>query len=98
MNAELQGSQPIFMRMREVSAMIGMKPAAIDRAVRAGKFPPPFLIGVKAKAWDRGEIEQWYRERDAERHQRADPARPNPLSEEEKAARIEARWGRREAA
>lgn len=90
--------QPIFMRMREVCAMIGLKPAAIDRAVRAGRFPPPFLIGVKAKAWDREEIMQWKRERDAERANRADPARPSPLSDEEKTARYEARWGKREAA
>lgn len=98
MNKEKQDTPPIFMRMSEVSAMIGLKPAAIDRAVRAGRFPAPFLIGVKAKAWDREEINQWRRERDEERSQRADPARPSPLSEGEKAVRVEARWGRREAA
>jgi predicted DNA-binding transcriptional regulator AlpA len=49
--------QPIFMRMREVTAFVGLKPHAIDRAIRAGTFPRPFLIGVKAKAWKRDEID-----------------------------------------
>ena len=91
-------TQPIFMRMREVSAMIGLKPAAIDRAIRAGTFPRPFLIGVKAKAWDREEIMRWKQERDEARATYADPARPSPMSEEEKAARVEARWGKARAA
>jgi predicted DNA-binding transcriptional regulator AlpA len=91
-------TQPIFMRMREVSAMIGLKPAAIDRAVRAGLMPRPFLIGVRAKAWNRAEIEAWLKGRDEARAHYADPARPSPLSEEDKAARVEARWGRAKAA
>jgi predicted DNA-binding transcriptional regulator AlpA len=91
-------TQPIFMRMREVSAMIGLKPAAIDRAVRAGMFPRPFLIGVRAKAWSRESIENWLKERDEARATYADPARPSPMSEEEKAARVEARWGKARAA
>jgi predicted DNA-binding transcriptional regulator AlpA len=90
--------QPIFMRMREVSAMIGLKPAAIDRAIRAGTFPRPFLIGVKAKAWSRDEIMGWVAERDAERATYADPARPSPMTEEEKALQVEARWGKAKAA
>ncbi len=72
---------PIFMRMREVSAMIGLKPAAIDRSVRAGKFPRPFLIGVKAKGWKRQEIEEWLARVDADRAAYADPARPSPRSQ-----------------
>lgn len=91
-------TQPIFMRMREVSAMIGLKPAAIDRAIRAGTFPRPFLIGVKAKAWDREEIMRWKQERDEAREHYADPARPSLMTEEEKALRVEARWGKAKAA
>ena len=91
-------TQPIFLRMREVSAMIGLKPAAIDRSIRAGMFPRPFLIGVRAKAWDREEIMRWKAERDAERATYSDPARPSPMSEEDKAAIVEARWGKARAA
>ena len=83
-------TQPIFIRMRELSAMIGLKPHAIDRAVRAGLFPRPFLIGVKAKAWKKAEIEQWIAERDEARSDYADPAVPNPMTDAEKAARYEA--------
>jgi predicted DNA-binding transcriptional regulator AlpA len=86
------------MRMREVCAMVGLKPAAIDRNIRAGKFPRPFLIGVKAKAWSRDEIMDWVAERDAERATYADPARPSPMTEEEKALRVEARWPKSKAA
>ena len=68
---------PIFMRMREVCSMIGLKSHAIDRAVRAGLFPRPFRIGVAAKAWSRTEIEQWIKDRDADRAHYADPAHPN---------------------
>jgi predicted DNA-binding transcriptional regulator AlpA len=90
--------QPIFMRMSEVSAMIGLKPAAIDRAVRAGMFPRPFLIGVRAKAWSRESIENWVKERDEARANYADPARPSPMSEADKDAMVQARWGKDRAA
>jgi predicted DNA-binding transcriptional regulator AlpA len=90
--------RPIFMRMREVSAMVGLKPAAIDRSIRAGLFPRPFLIGVRAKAWDREEIMRWKQERDEARASYADPARPSPMSEADKDAMVEARWGKAKAA
>lgn len=81
---------PVFLRMKEVSALIGLKPHAIDRAIRADLFPRPFLIGVKAKAWKRDEIDAWIAERDAARANYIDPAVPNPLTEVERAARYEA--------
>lgn len=83
-------SQPIFLRMREVSALIGLKPHAIDRAIRAGEFPRPFRIGVRAKAFSKAEIDQWIADRGAERAHYSDPATPSPLTEEERAARYEA--------
>ena len=83
-------TQPIFLRMREVSTLIGLKPHAIDRAVRAGLFPRPFLIGVRAKAWKKAEIEAWIADRDRARDDYADPAVPSPLTEAERAARYEA--------
>ncbi|WP_326525517.1 helix-turn-helix transcriptional regulator [Sphingomonas sp.] len=79
--------------MKDVSTLIGLKPAAIDRAIRAGAFPRPFLIGVKAKGWDREEIEAWRRQRAADRANYADPAVPTPLSDGERAARYEAARG-----
>lgn len=84
-------TQPIFLRVREVSGLIGLKPHAIDRAVRAGLFPRPFLIGVRAKAWKKSELDAWIAERDEARDHYADPATPSPLTEVEKAARYEAR-------
>lgn len=82
--------QPMFLRGREVEKLTGLKPAARDRAIRAGLFPRPFLIGVKAKAWAVDEIEAWKRERDAARADYADPAVPTPLTEAERVARYDA--------
>ena len=81
---------PMFLRMKQVSELIGLKPAAIDRAIRAGAFPRPFLIGLKAKGWSVDEIEAWKRERDAARAHYADPAVPTPLTEAERASRYDA--------
>lgn len=83
-------TRPIFLRMRDVCDLIGLKPHAIDRAVRAGLFPRPFLIGVRAKAWKKAEINAWISERDQARDSYTDPAAPNPLTEGERAARYEA--------
>ncbi|WP_374944107.1 helix-turn-helix transcriptional regulator [Sphingomonas sp.] len=82
-------TQPYFMRMKEVSDFVGLKPHAIDRAIRADLFPRPFLIGVKAKAWSRDSIMAWIAERAAARAHYIDPAVPNPLTDAERAARYE---------
>lgn len=84
-------SQEYFMRGSEVYDFTGLKPAARDKAIRAGLFPRPFLIGVRAKAWKREEVVRWRNERDHARNTYADPAVPSPLTEAEKAARYEAR-------
>lgn len=82
MESQSEIQQPVFLRIREVSALIGLKPAAIDRAIRAGQFPRPFLIGVKAKGFSRAEIEEWIRQRDAARDTYTDAARPTSVDVE----------------
>jgi len=79
-----------FMRGAEVEHFTGLKPAARDKAIRAGLFPRPFRIGVRAKAWKREEVERWRDQRDLERADYTDPAVPNPLTDEQKVARYEA--------
>lgn len=83
-------SDPYFMRQNEVCEFTGFKPAMLNNAIRAGLFPRPFRIGVRAKAWKREEVMAAIAERDAERETYADPAVPNPLSDAEKVARFEA--------
>lgn len=83
-------SEPYFMRLREVCAFTGHKPAALNNAIRAGLFPRPFLIGVRAKAWKREEVLRWIEERDRARADYADPAVPSPLTNQEKVARYDA--------
>ncbi|WP_294289100.1 AlpA family phage regulatory protein [uncultured Sphingomonas sp.] len=87
---EAEAQPPMFLRMSELCSLIGLKSHAIDRAIRAGQFPRPFLIGVKAKAWKRAEIDAWIAQQDAARAGYIDPAVPNPLTEAERAARYEA--------
>lgn len=82
--------QTIFLRGREVEKLTGLKPAARDRAIRAGLFPRPFLIGVKQKAWSHEELLAWVAERDAARAHYADPAVPTPLTDAERSARYDA--------
>ena len=83
-------ANPYFMRGDELCGFIGMKPAARDKAIRAGLFPRPFKIGVRAKAWKREEVMRWVEERDRARDHYADPAVPTPLTDEEKVARFDA--------
>lgn len=78
--------QPMFLRVREVAALVGLKPAAIDRMIRAGTFPRPFLIGVKAKGWEREEIMHWKEQRSAARDSYTDPARPTTADFEQLSA------------
>lgn len=68
-----------FLRKREVCDLYGLKPARVDRMVRLGLFPRPFLIGVKAKAFDSRECEAWLAERSAARADYIDPANPTSL-------------------
>ena len=77
---KMPAEQPVVMRMREVCEMIDLKSPAIDRMIRRGMFPRPFLIGVKAKGFDRAAVMAWMEERRAARDSYADPARPNSIA------------------
>ena len=78
------------MRQKEVCEFTGFKPAMLNNSIRAGLFPRPFRIGVRAKAWKREEVRRWLADRDTERATFIDPAVPNPLTDQEKVARYEA--------
>jgi len=58
------GAQP------QVSAIAGISKSEIWRLVRQGRFPEPVRLGKRCTRWNLVEVEQWVRERLAERNGR----------------------------
>ena len=48
-----------FLRLPAVIDMVGMKRTAIYDRIKAGTFPAPVQIGVRAVAWKETEIVAW---------------------------------------
>ena len=48
-----------FLRLPAVIEMVGMKRTAIYDRIKAGTFPAPVQIGVRAVAWKETEIVAW---------------------------------------
>lgn len=46
-------------RRRQVEQLVQLSRSTIYAAVKAGTFPAPVRIGVRAVAWRVSEIEQW---------------------------------------
>lgn len=51
------------LRMRDLTAEYGLKPATVYRWISEGAFPLPINLGANAVAWHREEIEAWLRSR-----------------------------------
>ncbi|MEJ0038729.1 MAG: AlpA family transcriptional regulator [Gammaproteobacteria bacterium] len=58
-SARSASSEPRLLRRGEVERKTGFKRAHIYSLMRAGKFPKPARIGVRAVGWDSSEIDQW---------------------------------------
>jgi prophage regulatory protein len=48
-----------LLRLPQVKARVGYERSQIYALIKAGKFPPPVRIGVRAVAWVRTEVENW---------------------------------------
>ena len=48
-----------FLRRRQVEARVGLARATIYQHVKAGTFPAPIRIGVRAVAWVESDVEAW---------------------------------------
>jgi prophage regulatory protein len=59
------GAQP------EVSKIAGIEKSEIWRRVKAGTFPAPVRLGTRCTRWNLVEVEEWARQRLAERDQKA---------------------------
>jgi prophage regulatory protein len=62
MKAINQQNEPTrFLRLPDVIKLVGIKRTVIYERIKAGTFPKPVQIGVRAVAWDEGELAQWQR-------------------------------------
>lgn len=48
-----------FLTRAEVEARTGLSRSAIYRAMRAGRMPLPYRVGLSAVRWSSHEIEEW---------------------------------------
>ena len=53
------GSVHRLLTRPEVEARTGLSCSSIYRAMRAGWFPEPLKVGVRAVRWPQAEIEEW---------------------------------------
>lgn len=49
----------VFIRLPEVKRSVSISRSEIYRRMRAGEFPRPVKIGVRAVAWTRSSIQSW---------------------------------------
>ena len=56
------------LRIKGVKEKVGLGQTRIEYMVRHGTFPQPIKIGQRAKAWLEDEIDEWLRQRVAERN------------------------------
>lgn len=67
----LRDPRPIkILRIKDVSAITGLKPEAIYRLGREGKFPRPVKIGTFSSGWVEAEIQDYLATRIAQRDAR----------------------------
>lgn len=56
-----------FIRVGDVSAMVGLGKTTIYKYVAEGRFPAPVALGGNRVAWLESEVSNWMRERVAAR-------------------------------
>ncbi len=48
-----------IIRFKDVSQRTGLKHTWIYEQIKAGKFPPPIILGERARGWIESEIDAW---------------------------------------
>lgn len=57
----------MFIRLKKVIEMTGLSRPTVYRLIKQGKFPKQVKLGERSAAWLLEEVEQWMKERLAER-------------------------------
>ena len=52
-------AQVLLVRLRQLTAIVGLSRSTIYRLVKAGNFPKPIRIGINSLAWRMDEIHEW---------------------------------------
>ena len=52
-------TQVLLVRLRQLTAMVGLSRSTIYRLVKAGNFPKPIRIGISSLAWRMDDIHKW---------------------------------------
>lgn len=52
-----------FLRLSDVKHQVGLGRSAIYQKIKAGEFPRPYPLGVRAVAWLSEEIDAWIESR-----------------------------------
>ena len=55
-----------ILRRKQVEARVGLKRSSIYVKVKAGEFPAPVRLGVRAVGWVESSVDEWLRARIAE--------------------------------
>ncbi|MCG5031867.1 AlpA family phage regulatory protein [Mesosutterella sp. OilRF-GAM-744-9] len=56
---ETQEPKLLTVRMKDLSAAIGLSPSTIFQYVHDGKFPKPIKINPRVSLWKWSEVEAW---------------------------------------
>ena len=59
MLTETQKPQSLLLGRLELAALLDLHPASLDRAVQAGRVPPPIRISARRVHWRRDQIMAW---------------------------------------
>ena len=61
-------SRPIvFLDLHEVTRRVGLRKSFIYRHIALGAFPAPVRLSSRCSRWNAAEVDQWMRDRLAER-------------------------------
>lgn len=52
-------AEPLFVRMKDLPAIVGISRAEIYKQIAEGRFPPPVKLGPKASAWTPDSLQAW---------------------------------------
>lgn len=69
-NNVIESAKPRLMRRPEVLSRAGLSSSTLYELTAAGDFPAPITIGRKAVAWLESEVDDWIKERIAQRDSR----------------------------
>jgi prophage regulatory protein len=70
-NHHIRSTEVFFLRLPQVQARVSLGKSAIYAAIKAGTFPAPRKLGLRAVAWDSVAIDGWIAQRLTTSPQRA---------------------------